>query len=123
MKAAIHIKRVYDPPDTGDGTRVLVDRLWPRGLTKEAAAVSVWLKEVAPTTELRKWFHHEPANWQEFEHRYRAELRSNEAALEPLRELVKRGPVTLLYGAHDTVHNQAVILADYLQHATPAHHD
>lgn len=110
---AIHIKRVYEAPAKEDGTRVLVDRLWPRGMTKEKAAIDVWLKEVAPSTELRKWFHHESANWAEFQKRYRAELKGNEA-VEELRELVKKGAVTLVYGAKDEERNHAVVLREVL---------
>jgi uncharacterized protein YeaO (DUF488 family) len=110
-------KRAYDPPEESDGARILVDRLWPRGLRKENAALSVWLKEVAPSPELRKWFGHDPARWDEFSHRYRAELAGNcEAhdAVVRLTELLKRRHVTLLYAAHDTAHNHALVLAAYL---------
>ncbi|WP_298215079.1 DUF488 domain-containing protein [Acidocella sp.] len=112
----IRTKRIYDPPDPSDGTRVLVDRLWPRGLSKESAALTLWLKEIAPSPELRRWFNHDPARWQEFIHRYRAELASNETAVNEIRDLLKHGPLTLLYGAHDTEHNHAIVLADYLRH-------
>ena len=110
----VKAKRVYDEPADSDGTRVLVDRIWPRGLTKERAAVDVWLKDIAPTTELRKWFGHDPARWKEFERRYWKELDRNTAAVAQLRELVDRGPVTLLYGARDEAHNDAVALLGYL---------
>jgi len=109
----IRIKRVYLPPEPDDGQRVLVDRLWPRGLTKEKAAVDVWLKDIAPSTELRQWFHHEAAHWEEFEARYLSELAGNPAVAQ-LRALVEAGPVTLLYGAHDETQNQAVVLMRYL---------
>ena len=112
--ANIHIKRVYDPPAVGDGTRVLVDRLWPRGLRKEKAALSLWLKEIAPSPGLRTWFGHDPARWQEFSHRYNAELNTSEAAIQKMHDLLKHGSVTLLYAAHDTEHNHAIVLADYL---------
>jgi len=111
----LHIKRVYDPPDEGDGIRVLVDRLWPRGLRKERAAVTLWLKEIAPSTELRKWFGHDPGRWTEFSRRYRDELGRNDEVVEKLVALLAHGRVTLLYAAHDTEHNQAVVLVDYLQ--------
>lgn len=112
----IRIKRVYDAAEAGDGARVLVDRLWPRGLSKDKAALSLWLKEIAPSTELRKWFGHEPARWQQFERRYRAELKDCAAAVAQLDALLQQGAVTLLYSAHDTAHNQAVVLADYFRH-------
>lgn len=112
--AVIRVKRVYDPPGVSDGTRVLVDRLWPRGLRKEKAALAVWLKEIAPSPELREWFGHDPARYVEFAHRYRAELARNKDAVSHLEDLLKRGPVTLLYGAHDEEHNHARVLATYL---------
>ncbi|HWL48063.1 MAG TPA: DUF488 domain-containing protein [Sphingomonadaceae bacterium] len=110
----IAIKRVYDPPAAGDGQRILVDRLWPRGLSKEKAKVSLWLKEIAPSAGLRKWFGHDPARWSEFQTRYRAELDANAETAAQLREALKHGPATLVYGAHDTEHNQAVVLAAWL---------
>lgn len=110
----LRIKRVYEPAEPGDGARVLVDRVWPRGVTREAAALTLWLKDVAPSTALRKWFGHEPARWDEFRRRYHAELEQDQDALAELRELRSKGRVTLLYGAHDTEHNQAVALRDYL---------
>lgn len=111
----VRIKRVYDPPDKDDATRVLVDRLWPRGLRKERAAVTLWLKEIAPSAKLRKWFGHDPARWTEFSRRYRAELAQNEEAVAHLAALSAHGRVTLLYGAHDTEHNHARVLAAYLR--------
>lgn len=117
MTDAIHIKRVYAPPEPGDGQRVLVDRLWPRGVSKQAAALSSWMKEVAPSQALRQWFDHDPARWQEFHRRYTEELRADPSVVEPLRDLLRSGPVTLLYGAHDTAHNNAVVLADFLRSA------
>ncbi len=120
----LRIKRVYDTPDKADGTRVLVDRLWPRGLRKEKAAVTLWLKEIAPSTELREWFGHDPARWAEFGHRYRAELARNDAAVAQLVNVSKLGPMTLLYAAHDTEHNDAVVLAAYLSdHLKDGHGD
>ena len=110
----VSLKRVYDPPKRSDGTRILVDRLWPRGLTKEKARVDIWLKDVAPSTELRKWFGHDPEKWNEFRKRYRAELRDRKEALAALRAAAKKGQVTLLFGAKDTEHNEAVILRHYL---------
>ena len=110
----VRIKRVYEQPDKEDGTRILVDRLWPRGLTKEKASVALWLKEIAPSTELRKWFGHDPDKWKTFEARYRAELEKNEQQLSLLRQEMAKGQVTLLYGAKDQEHNDAVVLQKYL---------
>ncbi|MHA6645939.1 DUF488 domain-containing protein [Mesorhizobium sp. A623] len=116
-KHDVAIKRVYEPPTETDGQRVLVDRLWPRGVSKEHAELTLWLKEIAPTTGLRKWFDHDPAKWAEFQKRFRAELDDNAEAVKELRGLVAKGKVTLLYSAHDAVHNNAVVLAEYLQEA------
>lgn len=110
----VAIKRVYEPAADDDGRRILVDRLWPRGLTKEKAAVDLWLKEVAPSDELRKWFGHDPQKWSEFQRRYGAELDSNEEAVQTLKQAIGKGPATLVYGAHDEQHNQAVALRDWL---------
>jgi uncharacterized protein YeaO (DUF488 family) len=110
----VRIKRVYDPPDEFDGKRILVDRLWPRGLTKEKAAIHLWLKDVAPSTELRKWFGHDPARWNEFQTRYQRELKENAASVSALRREAESGPVTLLFGAKDKVHNEAVVLRSIL---------
>jgi uncharacterized protein YeaO (DUF488 family) len=110
----IRIKRVYEEPDGEDGTRILVDRLWPRGLTKEKAKVDLWLKDVAPSTELRKWFGHDPARWAEFESRYREELKKNKEQVSLLREAVAKGAATLVYGAKDQQHNEAVVLQRFL---------
>jgi uncharacterized protein YeaO (DUF488 family) len=111
----VRIKRIYDPIDPEGGTRVLVDRLWPRGVRKQTAALALWLKDIAPSTALRQWFNHDPARWQEFRRRYRAELDSNQEAVAQLRHLVAHGRVTLLYGAHDELHNHAVLLAEYMR--------
>lgn len=112
----IQVKRAYDPPAPGDGCRVLVDRLWPRGLSKERAAVDEWLREVAPSTDLRRWFAHDPARWAEFKRRYSAELDAPAApeAVARLRSLAAEGDVTLLYAATDELHNNAVVLREYL---------
>ena len=114
---AVAIKRVYDQPEAGDGTRILVDRLWPRGLSKERARVDIWLKEVAPSNDLRKWFGHDPEKFAEFRRRYEAELESEpgQGALARLRDLARQGPVTLVFAAHDSEHNDAVVLRDLLQ--------
>src|SRR5579863_3335445 len=113
----IAIKRAYDEAAKDDGKRILVDRLWPRGLSKEKAQVDLWLKEIAPSNDLRKWFAHDPEKFAEFRRRYKAELASGEAidALGRLHELARQGPVTLLFAAHDTEHNNAVVLRDILQ--------
>jgi uncharacterized protein YeaO (DUF488 family) len=109
------VKRIYEPPAPDDGQRVLVDRIWPRGVSKQDAALTLWLKDVAPSDELRKWFGHEPERWAEFQKQYGAELARNEGAVAQLRALLREGRVTLLYGAHDEAHNNAVALAEYLQ--------
>ena len=110
----IRIKRAYERPDKEDGTRILVDRLWPRGLTKDKAKIDLWLKEVAPSTELRKWFAHDPAKWAEFQTRYRKELRKNKEQLSLLKHEAARGTVTLIYGARDQQHNEAAVLQKLL---------
>lgn len=110
----IRIKRTYEPPARSDGTRILVERLWPRGMKKEALELSAWCKDVAPSTELRRWFGHRPERWAEFRRRYEHELSENVAAWSPILEAAKKGTVTLLYSAHDTEHNGAVVLRDYL---------
>ncbi len=108
--ANIRIKRAYEEPGREDGTRILVDRLWPRGLTKEKARVDLWLKDVAPSTELRKWFAHDPGKWAQFQSRYEEELKRNKEQLSLLRQEAAKGTVTLVYGAKDQQHNEAVIL-------------
>jgi len=112
---AVHLKRIYDAPAPGDGQRILVDRLWPRGVSKEKAALDLWLKDVAPSNELRKSFGHDPAKWDDFHRRYTAELQANKDAVDQLSAALKKGTVTLLYGARDTEHNEAVVLRDFLQ--------
>lgn len=113
--ARIRIKRIQDAPHRSDGLRVLVDRIWPRGITKEAASLDVWLKEVAPSTELRKWFNHDPDRWDGFRQRYRRELRKHRKEIEDLKAQAAKRRVTLLFGTRDTEHNQAVVLRDALQ--------
>lgn len=112
----IALKRAYDGPSSSDGTRVLVDRLWPRGLSKERARVDIWLKEIAPSNELRKWFNHDPEKFVEFRRRYEAELKSEagQEALARLHDLARQGPLTLVFAAHDTEHSNAVVLHDLL---------
>lgn len=109
----IKIKRVYEKPSASDGKRILIDRLWPRGLSKAEAQVDLWLKEIAPSGELRKWFGHEPEKWDEFRKRYRAELDKNKDAVSQLKSAAT-GKTTLLYAAKDTEHNNAVVLKEYL---------
>ena len=112
----IKLKRVYEKPLKEDGIRVLVERLWPRGLTKERASVDLWLKDVAPTTELRKWFGHDPAKWEEFCKRYRVDLEQNKDAVNLLKQKSKVGTITLVYAARDEKHNSAVALKEILKH-------
>jgi uncharacterized protein YeaO (DUF488 family) len=111
----VQLKRVYEKPSRKDGIRVLVDRLWPRGLTKERAAVKLWLKDVAPSTELRKWFGHDPAKWKQFQVRYRKELGEKKEALDLLRRKAEEHTVTLVYGARDEEHNEAQVLKRILE--------
>jgi uncharacterized protein YeaO (DUF488 family) len=113
--AQLATKRVYEPADPADGSRVLVDRLWPRGLSKAEVHVDLWLKDVAPSAALRTWFGHDPARWEQFRTRYRAELDDNPEDLQRLRGLARQGKVTLLYSARDETHNQAVALLEYLK--------
>jgi uncharacterized protein YeaO (DUF488 family) len=116
---AIRLKRAYDPAEEDDGTRILVDRLWPRGLSKDKAAIDRWAKEIAPSSELRRWFGHDPARWEEFQSRYREELRAPEAQeeLATLRGMARKSRVTLLYAAKAEEMNNAVVLRDYLRAA------
>ncbi|OAJ56920.1 hypothetical protein A6V36_32545 [Paraburkholderia ginsengiterrae] len=116
-KPAIDICRVYGLPADEGGARFLVDRLWPRGVKKDALRVDGWLKDVAPSSALRTWFGHDPQRWDEFQHRYEAELDANPAAWKPLLDAASRGPVTLLFAAHDPEHNNAVVLRDYILRA------
>jgi uncharacterized protein YeaO (DUF488 family) len=117
--AMLRIKRTYDPPERGDGQRILVERLWPRGMTKEALAAHAWMKEVAPSTKLRKWFDHRVERWEEFRRRYREELKAKRSTWEPILDAERRGKVTLLFSAHDVLHNGAVVLRDYLVERRP----
>jgi uncharacterized protein YeaO (DUF488 family) len=111
----IQIKRVYERTAKEDGARFLVERLWPRGIKKEALPMRAWCRDVAPSDDLRHWFSHDPAKWKEFQRRYRAELTSNPAACQPLLDATKQGNITLLYSAHDTKHNNAIALKSYLE--------
>ena len=112
--ANVKLKRAYELPAADDGTRVLVDRLWPRGVSKEHAALDQWMKDISPSTELRKWFGHDPARWEEFCRRYTEELHQNAELVSQLCSLAREGPVTLVYSAHDEVHNDAIVLRDLL---------
>ena|ERR1051325_3168449 len=113
----IKIKRVYEQPDKKDGERILVDRLWPRGLTKEKARVDLWLKEIAPSTELRKWFAHDPNKWESFRGRYETEIRHNEDLIKLLKQKARQGTITLIYGARDEKHNEALVLKQFLENS------
>ena len=115
LSVNVQIKRVYEEPSTNDGKRILIDRLWPRGLTKEKAKVDLWLKDIAPSTELRQWFGHDPSKWNEFKKRYHDELKKNHEIIVKLIEQLKTGKVTLVYGAKDEEHNDAVVLKEYLE--------
>ncbi len=108
----VKLKRAYELPETADGTRVLIDRLWPRGVKKADAALDRWAKDLAPSTELRKWFGHDPARWEEFRRRYVKEVHQHPDQLNELRSLARQGRVTLVYSAHDEVHNDAVVLRE-----------
>ena len=110
----IHLKRAYEKPERADGTRILVDRLWPRGLTKEKASIDIWLKDLAPSAGLRKWFGHDPKKWRGFRSRYRAELKQRGDQLRLIKRKAGEGPITLIYGARDQEHNEAIILKQLL---------
>ncbi|MGK5594440.1 MAG: DUF488 domain-containing protein [Parachlamydiaceae bacterium] len=111
----IKLKRVYDPPEKTDGIRIFIERLWPRGIKKTHLQVDDWNKEVAPSTELRKWFSHDPAKWEQFQKKYSAELDANPASWSPILDAIARGTVTLIYSSHDEEHNSAVCLKNYLE--------
>ena len=108
----IKLKRAYEQPDPGDGRRILVDRLWPRGVKKADAAIDFWLRDIAPSAELRRWFGHRPERWPEFRRRYLAELQERPELIEEIRKAARGGPVTLVYGARDEAHNDAVVLKE-----------
>lgn len=111
----IKLKRAYEAPEESDGKRILVERLWPRGLTKEKAALDDWMKEIAPSPDLRTWYGHEPAKWPEFQKRYRAELRANKTLVAALAELCAAGPVTFVYAAKDEERNSAAVLKAFME--------
>lgn len=111
----VKIKRVYEQPDKDDGLRILVDRLWPRGLTKEKARVDLWLKEIAPSTELRKWFGHDPDKWKSFRGRYETEISHQGELITMLKHKAREGTITLLYAARDEKHNEALVLKQFLE--------
>lgn len=111
----IQTKRAYEPTNKTDGTRILVERLWPRGIKKEALSLDTWLKDVAPSTELRQWFQHDPAKWQEFRKRYSRELEENPEPWQQLLSRARRGRLTLVYSSHDEEHNNAVALKEFLE--------
>ena len=115
----VRLKRAYDPPDSSDGYRVLIDRLWPRGISREQAALDCWEKDLAPSNELRQWFGHEPRRFAEFRRRYVDELRSQRQLLTALRRRAREGTLTLVYAAHDAKHNDAVVLAEALRRGLP----
>lgn len=110
----IRVKRIYEPPAEGDGYRLLVDRLWPRGVARQRASIDAWMKEAGPSSKLRRWFNHDVSRWQEFKRRYAAELDNRQDVVAEILSIASERPVTLLYSARDTGHNQAVALAEYL---------
>jgi uncharacterized protein YeaO (DUF488 family) len=110
----VKLKRAYEPAAPDDGNRILIDRLWPRGVKKADAAIDEWIKDIAPSTGLRKWFGHDPARWQEFRHRYQSEIRQHPDEFDRLRTLAQHGRITLVFSAHDEGHNDAVVLKDLL---------
>ena len=111
----VKIKRIYEPAAPGDGRRVLIDRLWPRGIEKKSARIDEWLKEIAPSTELREWFSHDPAKWEEFKRRYKKELEDRKDLVDALRDEAEKGTVTLLFAAKDTEHVNAAVLKEVLE--------
>ncbi len=121
MTGSIQLKRVYESHSAQDGTRFLVERLWPRGVTKAALADARWLRDAAPSAELRKWFNHDPQRWNEFRRRYFAELKGEKDALSPILKAARETTVTLLFSSHDTEHNNAVALKEFLEHSLHPH--
>ncbi|HJU05516.1 MAG TPA: DUF488 domain-containing protein [Nitrospiraceae bacterium] len=119
----LRLKRAYEPAAPDDGVRILIDRLWPRGVSKAKAALDDWMKDIAPSTELREWFGHDPKRWPEFQRRYKAELRQHTQELDRIRALAKTQTVTLVYSAHDEEHNDAIVLKEVLLNETGGPHD
>ena len=120
-RRALRLKRVYERPSIADGTRVLVDRLWPRGLSKLEVSADLWLRDVAPSSELRRWYGHDPRRWRQFNRKYRSELARQPEVLELLDDLRRRTPVTLIFGAHDQRHSHAVVLREVLDEQKQTH--
>jgi uncharacterized protein YeaO (DUF488 family) len=118
-KGTIRLKRAYEPPAADDGTRILVERLWPRGVSKDAARIDLWVKDLAPSPELRKWYSHDVERWAEFRKRYLAELDANAEAVHDLKQRTSEGPVTFVYAAKDEEHNSALILKEHLEASSP----
>lgn len=116
----VRLKRPYEPPAASDGTRVLIDRLWPRGVRKDAAALDLWLKDIGPSTELRKWFGHEPSRWAEFRRRYADEIAQKPQLLPQLRDIARQGVLTMVYSANDEQHNDALVLQELILHPPTA---
>ncbi len=114
-RRTIRLKRAYEPPAKEDGTRILVERLWPRGVSKDEAAIDLWAKEIAPSSDLRKWYGHDPARWEEFRTRYRAELANKDELLSDLKSRIVEGPVTFVYAAKDEQRNSALVLREFLE--------
>ena len=121
--ANVQLKRAYDPPAASDGRRILIDRLWPRGVSKANAAIDQWDKDIAPSTTLRKWFGHDPARWQEFRRRYANEIHRHREQLDELRACAQSGKITLVFAAHDKLHNHAIVLRDILLGRTKVRND
>jgi uncharacterized protein YeaO (DUF488 family) len=125
VAANVRLKRAYNTPAPADGTRILIDRLWPRGVMKANAAIDLWARDIAPSTALRKWFRHEPARWHEFRRRYWEEIHRHRDRLDELRTLARRGQITLVFAAHDEIHNHAIVLRDMVlgRSVVLSHHD
>ena len=113
----IKLKRAYEPPDASDGKRILVERLWPRGIAKADAALDLWMKDIAPSTELRKWYNHQPERWETFQEKYQQELRGKQEPVDQLLDICRQGPVTFVFAARDEQRNSAVVLRDFLRKA------
>jgi len=115
----VKLKRAYEAPTKDDGERVLVERLWPRGLTKQKAKIDLWVKEISPSTELRKWFGHDPEKWDEFRRRYKSELKQQPELVDQLRDKARKGPITFVYAAKDELHNSALLLKEFVESGNP----